>query len=73
MGQIKKIDLVCDLIYQASKIPKKSYRALEEKDISEKDDFDFHTSSIIKMLGLKNSVSVAQTIIGGEIKKLLHS
>ena len=43
------------------------------KEISEKDDFDFHTSSIIKMLGLKNSVSVAQTIIGGEIKKLLHS
>ena len=43
------------------------------KEISEKDDFDFHTGSIIKMLGLKNSVSVAQTIIGGEIKKLLHS
>ena len=43
------------------------------KEISEKDDFDFHTSSIIKMLGLKNSVSIAQTIIGGEIKKLLHS
>jgi len=43
------------------------------KEISEKDDFDFHTSSIIKLLGLKNSVSVAQTIIGGEIKKLLHS
>ena len=43
------------------------------KEISENDDFDFHTSSIIKMLGLKNSVSVAQTIIGGEIKKLLHS
>ena len=43
------------------------------KEISEKDDFDFHTSSIIKMLGLKNSVSVVQTIIGGEIKKLLHS
>jgi len=43
------------------------------KEISQKDDFDFHTSSIIKLLGLKNSVSVAQTIIGGEIKKLLHS
>ena len=42
------------------------------KEISENDDFDFHTSSIIKMLGLKNSMSVAQTIIGGEIKKLLH-
>ena len=43
------------------------------KEISEKDDFDFHTGSIIKLLGLKNSVSVAQSIIGGEIKKLLHS
>ena len=43
------------------------------KEISEKDDFDFHTGSIIIMLGLKNSVSVAQTIIGVEIKKLLHS
>ena len=42
------------------------------KEISENDDFDFHTSSIVKMLGLKNSMSVAQTIIGGEIKKLLH-
>ena len=43
------------------------------KEISENEDFDFHTSSIIKMLGLKNSISVAQTMIGGEIKKLLHS
>ena len=43
------------------------------KEISENDDFDFHTSSIVKMLGLKNSMSVAQTIIGGEIKKLLHA
>jgi len=40
-------------------------------DISEKDDFDFHTSSIIKLLGMKRSVGVAQTILGGEIKKLL--
>ncbi|MGY5147320.1 MAG: NAD(P)/FAD-dependent oxidoreductase [Candidatus Nitrosopumilus sp. bin_7KS] len=41
------------------------------KDISEKDDFDFHTSSIIKLLGLKGSIKTAQTLIGGEIKKLL--
>ena len=40
------------------------------KDISEKDDFDFHTSSIIKLLGMKGSIKTAQTIIGGEIKKL---
>ncbi|MBG98204.1 inositol monophosphatase [bacterium] len=43
MGQIKKIDLVCDLIYQASKISKKSFRTLEEKDISAKEGFDLVT------------------------------
>ena len=43
------------------------------KEISENDDFDFHTSSIVKMLGLKNSMSIAQTIVSAEIKKLLHS
>ena len=41
------------------------------KDISEKDDFDFHTGSIIKLLGLRGSIKTAQTLIGGEIKKLL--
>ncbi len=41
------------------------------KDISEKDDFDFHTGSIIKLLGIKGSLKTAQTLIGGEIKKLL--
>jgi len=41
------------------------------KDISEKDDFDFHTSSIIKLLGMKGSIKTAQTLIGGELKKLL--
>ncbi len=40
-------------------------------DISEKDDFDFHTSSIIKLLGMRRSIGVAQTILSGEIKKLL--
>ena len=41
------------------------------KEISEKDDFDFHTGSIIKLLRLKGSIKIAQTLIGGEIKKLL--
>ncbi len=41
------------------------------KDVSEKEDFDFHTVSIIKLLGLKNSVKTVQTIIGGELRKLL--
>ena len=37
-----------------------------------KDDFDFHTSSIVKLLGLKGSLKTAQTLIGGEFKKLLR-
>jgi len=41
------------------------------KDISEKDDFDFHTGSIIKLLGLKGSIKAAQTLLGGKIKDLL--
>lgn len=40
-------------------------------DISNNDDFDFHTSAIVKMLGLKGSLKIAQTIFGGEIRKLL--
>ena len=42
------------------------------KEISEKDDFDFHTGSIIKLLGVRGSLKTAQTLIGGEIKKLLN-
>lgn len=40
------------------------------QDVSN-DDFDFHTSAIVKMLGLKGSLKVAQTIFGSEIRKLL--
>ena len=40
-------------------------------DISMKEDFDFHTSSIVKLLGVKGSLSAAQSLIGGELKKLL--
>ena len=40
-------------------------------EISEKDDFDFHTSSIIKLLGIKGSLKTAQTLISGEFKKIL--
>lgn len=42
------------------------------KEISEKDDFDFHTGSIIKLLGMKGSIKTAQTLIGGELKKFLR-
>ncbi len=41
------------------------------KEISEKEDFDFHTGSIIKLLGIKGSMKTAQAIISSEIKKLL--
>ena len=41
------------------------------KEISEKDDFDFHTSSIIKLLGMKGSIKTAQALISGELKKIL--
>ncbi len=41
------------------------------RDISEKDDFDFHTGSIVKLLGMKGSIKTAQALIGGELKKLL--
>ncbi len=40
-------------------------------DISSNDDFDFHTSAIVKMLGIKGSLKIAQTIFGGEVRKLL--
>lgn len=41
------------------------------KEISEKDDFDFHTGSIIRLLGMKGSIKTAQTIICEELKKIL--
>ena len=41
------------------------------KEISEKEDFDFHTGSIIKLLGIKGSMKTVQAIISSEIKKLL--
>ena len=41
-------------------------------DISNNDDFDFHTSAIIKILGLRGSLKIAQTFFGNEIRKLLN-
>ncbi|HET9009836.1 MAG TPA: NAD(P)/FAD-dependent oxidoreductase [Nitrosarchaeum sp.] len=42
------------------------------REISEKEDFDFHTGSIVKLLGVKGSLKTAQAIIGGEFKKFLN-
>lgn len=40
-------------------------------EISSKDDFDFHTSSIIKLLGVKGSFKAAKVIMASEMKNLL--
>jgi digeranylgeranylglycerophospholipid reductase len=42
------------------------------KEISEKENFDFHTGSIVKLLGLKGSMKTVQILVSGEIKKLLR-
>ena len=44
-----------------------------EDDISNKEDFDFHTSSILRLLGMKGSFNTMQALIGGEIKRLVQS
>lgn len=40
------------------------------EEISQRDDFDFHTKSIIKLIGLKTSIKTAKILIGQEIRKL---
>jgi flavin-dependent dehydrogenase len=40
-------------------------------EISDKDDFDFHAVSIVKLLGIRKSLSTAQNIMSGEIRHLL--
>ena len=40
-------------------------------EISNNDDFDFHTASIIKLLGVRKSLAAAQSLVGSEIKRLL--
>ena len=49
-----------------------SIRPETVKEISEKEDFDFHAGSIVKLLGLKESIKTAQFLIQGELKKLLR-
>ncbi len=41
------------------------------QDVSSNDDFDFHTTSIVKLLGVKRSVKTAQLLLGSGLKKLL--
>jgi len=42
-------------------------------EISNKDDFDFHATSIVKLLGMRKSLSAVQNIMSAEIKRLLTS
>jgi len=42
-------------------------------EISRKEDFDFHATSIVKLLGVRTSLSAAQNIMSAEIKRLLTS
>ena len=41
------------------------------EQIADSDDFDFHTGSIIKLLGIKGSFNAANILISGELKKLI--
>lgn len=41
------------------------------EDISKKGNFDFHTGSIAKLLGVKGSVKTIQAILGNELRRLL--
>ena len=42
-------------------------------EASNKDDFDFHATSIVKLLGMRKSLSAVQNIMSAEIKRLLTS
>ena len=41
-------------------------------EISNKDDFDFHTTAILKLLGMRKSLNAAQNIMSAEIKRILN-
>ena len=43
-----------------------------EEEISNKEDFDFHTSSILRLLGMKGTFNTMQALVGGEIKRLVQ-
>lgn len=40
-------------------------------EISKEGDFDFHTTSVAKLLGIKGSVKAMQAILGNELRRLL--
>ena len=40
------------------------------EQISNSENFDFHTNAIIKLLGAKGSIKIMKAILGGELRKL---
>lgn len=42
------------------------------KDISEKGNFDFHTSSIFRLLGVKGTIKTASLLMTDQLKKILN-
>ena len=53
----------------------KMFRAITPKmtaEISERENFDLHAASLVRLLGIRGSLKTAQTIIGGEVKRLLR-
>lgn len=42
------------------------------EEISKNEDFDFHASSIVKLLGVKGSIKTAHALVEGEFKKMLR-
>ena len=42
------------------------------KEISEKDDFDFHTSSVVRLLGASGTIRAVRAIAGAELQKILR-
>ena len=41
------------------------------KSVSEKDDFDFHTATIVRLLGVKGAAKVAGAVLGGKMRGIL--
>jgi hypothetical protein len=42
------------------------------EEISSEGSFDFHTTSVAKILGVKGSVKAVQAILGNELRRLLN-
>jgi geranylgeranyl reductase family protein len=57
----KSIDSICESV---------TPRMLDE--ISVEGSFDFHTTSVAKMLGVRGSVKAIQAILGNELRRLLN-